>query len=40
VYYLVKVDVEDGFFKTTCEDVPRKTDNLLGSDEGMYRIVE
>jgi len=40
VYYLVKVDVEDGLFKTTCEDVPSKTDNLLGPDESMHRIIE
>jgi len=39
VYYLVKVDVGDGLFKTTYEDVPSKTDKLLSSDEGVYRVV-
>jgi hypothetical protein len=33
------VDVEDGLFESACEDVSRKTDNLLGSDEDMYAVV-
>jgi len=33
------VDVEDGLFEIPCEDIPGKTDSLLGSDEGMYVVV-
>jgi len=33
------VDVEDGLFEPASEDVSRKTDNLLGSDENMYGVI-
>lgn len=38
--YFAKVDVEDGLFKPTSEDIPSETDNMLSSDEGVDRVVE
>jgi len=38
--YFAKVDVEDGLFKPTSENVPSKTDDMLSSDEGVHRVVE
>jgi hypothetical protein len=33
------VDFEDGLEEPVCEDVSRKTDNMLSSDKGMYAVV-
>jgi len=36
VHDLANVNVKDGLFKPTCEDISSETDNLLGPDKGMY----
>ena len=33
------MNVKDGFFEPAGEDVSGETDDLLGPDEGMHRVV-
>lgn len=36
---LANMDVKDGVFEHTREDISRETDNLLGPDKGVYCVV-